>query len=75
VALLDVNQTAEALGTSVRHVRELIYRKELPYYKVGALVRVDEDDLQAWLLAKRQPARTGPLRQGGPLGLAPFGGA
>lgn len=66
MALLDVKQTAEVLGTSVRHVRELIYRKELPYYKVGALVRVDEDDLDAWLAAHRQPARSGLLRGGRP---------
>jgi excisionase family DNA binding protein len=59
VALLNVAQTAERLGTTERHIRELIYRRELPYIKVGRLVRVDTDDLDAWLTSQRQPARNG----------------
>ena len=57
--LYDVKATAERLSTSERHVRELIYRKELPYFKVGRLVRIDSDDLEAWLTSQRQPARNG----------------
>ena len=59
MALLDVKATAERLATSERHVRELIYRKELPYFKVGRLVRIDSDELDAWLTSQRQEARTG----------------
>lgn len=55
--LLDIEATAERLATSKRHVRELIYRKELPYFKVGALVRIDSDDLDAWLQANRVAQR------------------
>ena len=57
--LLNVAQTAERLGTTERHIRELIYRRELPYFKVGRLVRIDSDDLDAWLTSQRHPARTG----------------
>ena len=57
MALLDVPATAERLATSVRHVRELIYRNELPYIKVGRLVRIDSDDLDAWLQANRVDKR------------------
>ena len=57
MALLDVKATAERLATSERHVRELIYKRQLPYIKVGKLVRVDEDDLDAWLASRRQPTQ------------------
>ena len=57
MALLDVAGTAAHLSTSERHVRELIYRKELPYFKVGRLVRVDSDELDAWLQANRVAQR------------------
>ena len=57
--LLDVKATAERLGTTERHVRELIYRREIPYLKVGRLVRFDTAELDQWLASQRQPARTG----------------
>lgn len=57
MALLNVAQTAERLGTTERHIRELVYRNELPYIKVGRLVRIDTDDLDAYLASRRQAAR------------------
>lgn len=57
--LLDVKAAADRLATSERHVRELIYRRELPYFKVGRLVRIDAVDLDAYLASQRQPARNG----------------
>lgn len=59
MALLDIKATADRLATSERHVRELIYRRDLPYIKVGRLVRIDTADLDAWLASQRQPARRG----------------
>ncbi len=59
MALLNVKATADRLATTERHVRELIYRNELPYLKVGRLVRIDTEDLDAYLAARRQPARNG----------------
>jgi excisionase family DNA binding protein len=55
--LLDIKATADRLATSERHVRELVYRKELPYFKVGRLVRFDADELDAWLQANRVAQR------------------
>jgi excisionase family DNA binding protein len=55
--LLNVEQTAERLGTSERHVRELVYRRALPYCKVGRLVRIDPDDLDAWIDSHRVSAK------------------
>lgn len=49
--LIDIKQAAEFLGTTERHVRNLIYRRptQLPYLKVGNRVRFDTDDLEAYL--------------------------
>jgi excisionase family DNA binding protein len=55
-ALLDVPAAAERLNISVRHLRELLYRREVPYLKVGRLVRFDPADLDAWLEARKIPA-------------------
>ncbi len=54
--LIDIPAVAEALNTSERHVRSLIERRELPYYKVGALVRIDSDELTDWLAERKRPA-------------------
>lgn len=54
--LLDIEGTAGYLGTTVRHVRNLIARREIPYHKVGRLVRFDLADLDAWLDANRVEA-------------------
>jgi excisionase family DNA binding protein len=54
VALLDLPTAAAALGTSPRHVRSLIYERGLPFVKVGQLVRIDEDDLAAWIEANKR---------------------
>ena len=54
--LISVPQVAEYLSTTERHVRELIYRRELPYFKVGRLVRIDVADLHRWLESKRVEA-------------------
>jgi excisionase family DNA binding protein len=59
VALLDVKAAAARLGTTERHIRELVYRRAVPYVKVGRLVRFDPADLDAWIAANRQPARMG----------------
>lgn len=47
--LVDIPYVAEYLGTNVRHVRGLIFRREIPFHKVGALVRFDLDDVDGWL--------------------------
>jgi excisionase family DNA binding protein len=57
--LIDVPAAADRLGTTERHVRELIYRREIPYTKVGRLVRFDTDELETWIADRRVPATNG----------------
>ncbi|MGH9083207.1 MAG: helix-turn-helix domain-containing protein [Acidimicrobiales bacterium] len=47
--LLNIDQLAEQLGITVRHVRRLIAERRVPYLKVGKLVRFAPADIAAWL--------------------------
>lgn len=48
-ALVTIDDVAERLGVSVRHVRRLVFERRIPYVKWGHLLRFDLDDIKAWL--------------------------
>ena len=52
MALLATAGAAERLGTTERHVRELVYRREIPFVKVGRLVRFRPDDLDEYVQSR-----------------------
>ena len=47
--LLAIDEVAEHLGVSVRHVRRLVFERRIPYIKWGHLLRFDPTEIQAWL--------------------------
>ena len=47
--LLDVDELAERLNISVRHVRRLVAERRIPYLKVGHLLRFEPAAIDAWL--------------------------
>jgi excisionase family DNA binding protein len=47
--LLTIDQLAEQLGTSTRHVRRLVAERRVPYLKVGKFVRFDPAEIAVWL--------------------------
>ena len=51
--LLSVPQAAERLGTPVRFIRRLVADRRIRYYKVGRYVRLDTNDLDAFIAAGR----------------------
>jgi excisionase family DNA binding protein len=51
--LMSIEQLAQRLGITVRHVRRLVAEKRLPYYKVGSLVRFDSAEIKVWLESRR----------------------
>jgi excisionase family DNA binding protein len=55
--LLTIDQLAERLGVSVRHVRRLVAEKRVPYLKVGKFVRFDPVEIGEWLDNARHPGR------------------
>lgn len=52
-ALLDAEAVARRLGLSLRSVRRLIARGELPVHRLGRAVRISEDDLVRFLATHR----------------------
>ena len=47
--LLDIDQAADALNTTPRHVRRLISERRIAHFKVGRKVRISRAELAAWL--------------------------
>lgn len=54
--LLDVDQAAHRLGTSVRFIRRLIAERRIPYIKLGRHVRIQATDLESFIAAGRVAA-------------------
>jgi excisionase family DNA binding protein len=51
--MLNVEEAADRLGTSVRFVRRLIAERRIAYVKVGRHVRITEADLAGFVAAGR----------------------
>lgn len=64
--LLTVEQAAEQLGTSVRFIRRLRTQKRLAFIKLGSHLRIDSNDLDAYIHANREES-VGPALQRGDL--------
>jgi excisionase family DNA binding protein len=52
--LLTIEQLAEQLTTSIRHIRRLIAERRIPYIKVGHLIRFDPAEITDWLNNSRR---------------------
>lgn len=48
---MNIDQCAERLGTSVRHVRGLVLGHDIPHIKVGGKLRFDPKKVDRWLEA------------------------
>jgi excisionase family DNA binding protein len=51
--LLTVDQAAEAMGMSARHVRRLVAERQIAFHKLGRSVRIGRDDIAAYVAASR----------------------
>ncbi|MGA8681207.1 MAG: helix-turn-helix domain-containing protein [Acidimicrobiales bacterium] len=56
--LLTIDQLAERLGVSIRHVRRLIAERRVPYLKVGWFIRFDPAEIAVSLDGARRPGRS-----------------
>jgi excisionase family DNA binding protein len=54
--LLTIEQLADQLGASTRHIRRLVSEHRIPFLKVGWLVRFDAAEIVDWLDASRRRA-------------------
>jgi excisionase family DNA binding protein len=53
---LDIKSAARILSMTPGAVYQLIYRREIPYYKFGRRVRIRGDELHAFMETKRVEA-------------------
>ncbi|PSH05055.1 MAG: DNA-binding protein [Acidobacteria bacterium] len=51
--LLNLQQAAERTGMTLSFWRKQVSKKTIPVIHVGRFVKVAEDDLEAWLLARK----------------------
>ncbi|MDA8062586.1 MAG: helix-turn-helix domain-containing protein [Actinomycetota bacterium] len=51
--LFTIEQLAEQLGITTRHVRRLVAERRIPYVKVGGLVRFDVEEIRCWIDTNR----------------------
>ena len=57
MALLTVDQAAERLGTKTRFIRRLIAERRIAYVKLGGHVRIEDNELDAFIEAGRVPVQ------------------
>lgn len=53
---LTIEQTAAFLGLRVSRLRNMVFKKQIPYLKVGASVRFNKVQLVEWINSKLQVA-------------------
>ena len=51
--LLTMEQLAERLGVTHRHVRRLVAERRVPFLRVGRFIRFDPAEVGAWLDSHR----------------------
>jgi len=54
--LLTLEQVADQLGTTPRHVRRLVFERRIAYRKLGRYVRFHPDDVAEYVAANRVAA-------------------
>ena len=52
-ALVDIGAVAQALSISMRQVRRFVADGQMPFVRVGHLIRFDPDELNDWINARR----------------------
>ncbi|MGD0081974.1 MAG: helix-turn-helix domain-containing protein [Acidimicrobiales bacterium] len=55
--LLTIEELADHLGVTVRHIRRLIAEQRVPYVKWRRFIRFDPDEIACWLDDARHPQR------------------
>jgi excisionase family DNA binding protein len=53
--LMNIEQVAEHLGVSVRHVRRLVAERRIPFVKWGHLLRFNPIEIGNWIQLQQTP--------------------
>lgn len=55
--LLNITELAEYLSVKEASIRSWVYKKKIPFIKVGKLVRFKVEDIESWLQSKKEEPR------------------
>ena len=55
--VLDINETAELTGYSVKYLRLLIAKREIPHYRRGNRLYFSRDEIEDWMMGTRIPTK------------------
>ena len=66
--LFTIEQLADQLATSIRHIRRLVAERRVPYIKVGGLVRFDPSEVEEWIDQHRVRGAVRPSWPSEPIG-------
>ena len=55
--LLTIQEAAEFLNLKVSRMRTAVFKKEIPYIKLGRLVRFDPNDLIKWVEKQKEETK------------------
>jgi len=47
--LLDITQLSEAINVKKKTIYDWTHKKQIPYVKMGRLLRFDLDDIEKWI--------------------------
>jgi excisionase family DNA binding protein len=51
--LLTITEVCNWLNIKESHLRQLIFKQEIPYLKAGRLIRFEKESIEAWLQQKQ----------------------
>jgi excisionase family DNA binding protein len=52
--LLSIGRVSQQLGVSVKTIYGWIYLRQIPYVKMGRLVKFDPHDIEKWIETKKR---------------------
>lgn len=61
VELISIPILSRMLGVPVKTIRAWVYKREIPYYKLGKLVRFNLKDIKVWVESKKVQSLTSDL--------------
>jgi len=53
--LISINQLSEKLSIKVKTIYDWTHKGEIPYIKVGRLLRFDSAEIDKWLNGRKHP--------------------
>jgi excisionase family DNA binding protein len=51
--LLNIGRVSQQLGVSVKTIYGWVYLRQIPYVKMGRLVKFDPSDIKKWIETKK----------------------